>query len=146
MNLLNKTIKKVGEDIEEMKFNTAVSAMMTFVNEWHASEIGLDKKDTQKFLAILSPFAPHLAAELCLMLGFKQNQVWPEYETVKEESVLMIISVNGKVRGKMEMKSGLGQQGVEKMVMQAEKIKPWLEGKQIKKIVFVPNKLINFVI
>lgn len=139
--LLNKTVKKVGEDIEEMKFNTAISAMMTFVNEWHGSEMGLSKKDAQKFLAILSPFAPHLTAELGL-----SQKTWPKHEAIKEESVMMIVSVNGKVRDKMEMKAGLDQSQVEGLVLHAPKMKPWLEGKTVRKIIFVPNKLINIVI
>ena len=146
---LNKIIKKVGADIEAMKFNTAISAMMTFVNEWIVvagaasakASAGLSKKDLQKFLAVLSPFAPHLAAELGLTL-----KTWPEYETVKEESVLMIVSINGKVRDKIEMKNGLIQADVQGLALLAPKIKLWLEGKQVKKVIFVPNKLINFVI
>lgn len=139
--LLNKTIKKVSEDIEAMKFNTAVSTMMEFVNAWNVFEFGLDKKDLQKFLAILSPFAPHLAAELGLTM-----KTWPAYEAVKAESVMMIISVNGKVRDKMEMKSGLDQSQVEGLVLHAPKIKPWLEAKTVRKVIFVPNKLINIVV
>ncbi len=159
--LLHKTIKKVGEDIEEMKFNTAISAMMTFVNEWsrsyddrgssHAdisasgntSEAGLSKKDVQKFLAILSPFAPHLATEL----GFSAKE-WPMFDKalIKEESVTMLVSVNGKVRDKMEMEAGLSQAQIEAMVKASPKMKPWLEGKQVRKVIFVPNKLINFVV
>ncbi len=139
--LLNKTIKKVSEDIEAMKFNTAISAMMSFVNEWSNAEVGLNKKDVQKFLTILFPFAPHLASEL----GCKAD-VWPKYEEVVEKSVEVIISVNGKVRDKMEMASGLSQKEVENMVLISPKIKPWIEGKEIKKIIFVPNKLINIVV
>ena len=138
---LNKTIKKVSEDIELMKFNTAISAMMSFVNEWYSSETGLDKKDLQKFLTILSPFAPHLAAEL----GLKER-TWPTYAEIQEATVMMIVSVNGKVRDKMEMKSGLDQSQVEGLVLHTPKIKPWLEGKQVKKIIFVLNKLINIVV
>ena len=152
VNELNKTIKKVSEDIEAMKFNTAISAMMSFVNEWQASEIGLDKKDLQKFLAILSPFAPHLTAEL----GLKEK-TWPEYEEVKETTVMMIVSVNGKVRDKMEMKAGLDQAEVEKIVFANPKIKAWLSGNppsprasegrgQVRKIIFVKDKLINVVV
>ncbi len=144
-NSLNKTIKKVSEDIEAMKFNTAISAMMTFVNEWQLSETGLDKKDVQKFLAILSPFAPHLVAELLAPRSLG-GVGWPKYEEVTEASIMMIVSVNGKVRDKMEMKSGLDQSQVEGLVLHAPKIKPWLEGKTVRKIIFVPNKLINIVI
>ncbi len=150
---LNKTVKKVSEDIELMKFNTAISTMMTFVNEWQTSEIGLSKKDLQKFLAILSPFAPHLAAELCLTSGFKQ-MAWPKYEEIQETTVMMIVSVNGKVRDKMEMKSGLSQAEVEKIVFANPKIKTWLSGnpstdsgqEQVRKVIFVANKLINIVV
>ncbi len=141
-NLLNKTIKKVGEDIEAMKFNTAISALMTFVNEWHGSELGLASlKDLQKFLAILSPFAPHLAAELGLSI-----KEWPKYQDIKEEKVLMIISVNGKVRDKMEMEAGISQNQAQELTMKSEKVKGWVAGKQIKKVIFVPDKLINIVL
>ena len=142
---LNKTIKKVSEDIDAMKFNTAISAMMTFVNEWHNSDPpaggGLDKKDWQKFLAILSPFAPHLTAELGL-----NAKLWPVYQEVADTTVIMIVSVNGRVRDKMEMRSGLNQSQVEGLVLHSPKIKPWLEGKTVRKIIFVPNKLINIVV
>lgn len=140
-NSLNKTIKKVSEDVEAMKFNTAISTLMTFVNEWSAAPEDLSKKDLQKFLAILSPFAPHLAAELGLNL-----KTWPAYEEVAETTVMMIISVNGKVRDKMEMKAGLDQKQVEDLVLHASKVKPWLEGRQVRKVIFVPNRLINIVV
>ncbi len=147
--LLNKTIKKVGEDIEAMKFNTAVSSLMTFTNEWQLNPAGLNKKSIAKFLIILSPFAPHMAEELWSVLKLKglcSQQPWPKYQAVKEEKIIMIISVNGKVRDKMEMQSGLNQSQVENLVLRAPRIKPWLEGKQVRKIIFVPNKLINIVI
>lgn len=140
-NALNKTIKKVSQDIDAMKFNTAISAMMTFVNEWSGAPEGLDKKDLQKFLAILSPFAPHLAAELRLT-----QKIWPEHEEIQEATVMMVVSVNGKVRDKMEVIAGLDQSQVEGLVLHAPKVKPWLEGKTVRKIIFVPNKLINIVV
>lgn len=138
---LEKTIKKVSEDIEAMKFNTAISSMMTFVNQWSASQDGLAKEDLQRFLGILSPFAPHLCAELGLTL-----KTWPKYQEIVDETVVMIISVNGRVRDKMEMTAGLDQKKVEEIVLHSEKIKPWLEGKEPKKIIFVQNKLINIVV
>jgi leucyl-tRNA synthetase len=149
--LLHKTIKKVGEDIEAMKFNTAVSAMMEFANAWHLSQTRLNKKDTQKLLIILSPFAPHLTEELWQTLKYKgqcSRQIWPAYDQVlfQEEKIIMVISVNGKVRDKMEFASDVTQQEVESIVLRAPKVKPWLEGKQVKKVIFVPNKLINIVI
>ena len=148
---LHKTLKKVSEDIELMKFNTAISALMTFVNEWSLSAQGLDKKDSQMFLMLLSPFAPHLTEELWHTLKFKGScslQKWPQYseKLIKEEKVLLIVQINGKVRDKIEIRSGLDQSQVEGLVMKSEKIKPWVEGKKIQKVIFVPNKLINIVI
>ncbi len=148
--LLNKTIKKVGEDIELMKFNTAVSSLMEFVNAWNVSETGLNKKDLQNFLTILSPFAPHFAEELYLTLGLKQikDQKWPEYDEklIKDQKVLLIIQINGKVRDKIEVPVGINQKDAEKIVFESPKIKIWISGKEVRKIIFVPNKLINIVI
>ncbi len=163
-NSLNKTIKKVSEDIEAMKFNTAISSMMTFVNEWsrlsednrgssiksgHGSGVGLNKKEIQQFLIILSPFAPHLTEELWQMLQFKGlcgQQSWPSIEQIKEEKIVFIIQINGKVRDKMEIDATLNQNQIEDLVLHAPKIKPWLQDKPVKKIIFVPGKLINIVI
>ncbi len=149
--LLNKTIKKVGDDIELMKFNTAISSMMEFVNAWSASESSLDKKDLQKFLIILSPFAPHLAEELWSAAGFKGlcgQQVWPTYDEklTKEEKVLLVVQINGKVRDKIEVSAGLNQKEAEKIATESPKVKNWIAGKQVKKIIFVSDKLINIVI
>ncbi len=144
VNLLNKTIKKVSEDIEAMKFNTAISAMMMFVNEWAASaqaSASLSKKDVQKFLAILSPFAPHLVAEL----GLKQ-EIWPIYEEVKEAKVILVVQINGKFRDKMEVLANIDQAQAEAIVIQSDRIKTLVGKTEIKKIIFVPNKLINIVI
>jgi len=134
-----------------MKFNTAVSAFMEFANAWQTSEMGLDKKDLQKFLIILSPFAPHVAEELWEVLRFKgmcSQQKWPKYDEklVKEEKVLMIVQVNGKVRDKIEVVAGMSQKEAEKVAMESEKVKPWLRGKEVRKVIFVPDKLINIVI
>jgi len=149
--LLHKTIKKVSEDIELMKFNTAVSSMMEFVNAWQVAPEGLDKKDLSDFFKILSPFAPHLAEELWNVMGFKDmccNQKWPKYdeELIEEENVLLIVQVNGKVRDKIEVKTGITQKEAEKLVLKSEKIKNLTGDKKPIKIVFVPNKLINIVI
>jgi len=147
---LHKTIKKVSEDIELTKFNTAVSSFMEFINAWHISEGSLDKKDFADFLKILSPFAPHLAEELWITVGFNGlccNQKWPAYNTklIKEEKVLLIVQINGKVRDKIEVNADITQKEAEKIVLKSEKVKQLLEGKEVKKIIFVPNKLVNFV-
>lgn len=149
--VLHKTIKKVGEDIEVLKFNTAVSSLMEFANAWQTSATGLNKKDLAEFLKILSPFAPHLAEELWLLSGFKNLcciQKWPKFnpKLIEDETILLIVQVNGKVRDKFEVKASISQKEAEKMVNNSEKIKIWLEGKEIKKIIFIPGKLINIVI
>lgn len=149
--LLNKTIKKVSEDIESMKFNTAVSSMMEFANAWQISESSLDKKDLQDFLIILSPFVPHLAEELWQNLKFKgqcSKQKWPKYDEklAKDEKIMLIVQVNGKVRDKVEFTAGISQKDAERIVLKSPKIKNWIGGKKISKIIFVPDKLINIVI
>jgi leucyl-tRNA synthetase len=149
---LYKTIKKVSEDVEAMKFNTAVSSLMEFVNKWHLSNKGLDKKDTESFLKILSIFAPHLSEELWQQKEFEGlccSQKWPKYDEklMKEKKVMMIVQINGKVRDKISADAGLLQDEVEKMVLDSPKIQNWIKDKkEIKKIIFVPNKLINIVI
>lgn len=149
--LLHKTIKKIEEDIELMKFNTAVSSMMEFVNAWQKNPGGLDKDGLSIFLRILSPFAPHLSEELWSQAGFKGfccAQDWPRYnpKLIEQEKILLIVQVNGKVRDKFEIKSGADQKQVEKLALGSEKIKNLVKGQEIKKIIFIPDKLINIVI
>jgi len=149
--LLHKTIKKVSGDIEIMKFNTAVSSMMEFANAWNVSKNGLDKKDLEDFLKILSPFAPHLAEELWNVAGFKGlccQQKWPKYDEklIEEEKILLIVQINGKVRDKIEVSAGIAQKEAEKLVFKSEKVKNWITNvKKIEKVIFVADKLINFV-
>jgi leucyl-tRNA synthetase len=149
--LLHKTIKKVSEDIESTKFNTSVSSLMEFINTWQLSKDGIEIQDLADFLKILSPFAPHLAEELWIASGFNGlccNQKWPSYNAklIKEENVLLIAQINGKVRDKIEISADITQKEAEKTVLQSEKIKQLLQGKEVKKIIFVPNKLVNIVI
>ena len=148
---LHKTIKKVSEDIDLMKFNTAVSCMMEFVNAWQIPGQGLDKKDLHKFLVILSPFAPHISEEIWNLADFKglcSQQKWPKYDEklVKKEKVFLIVQVNGRIRDKIEIKSGIIQKEAEKIVLNSEKIKGLIGKNKVKKIIFVPDKLINIVI
>lgn len=148
--LLHKTIKKVTEDIEDFHFNTAISQMMIFVN--FASKFdSLPKPAVEKFLQILSPFAPHIAEELWDVLGRKESiflQVWPEYnkELIKDEMVNLVVQINGKVRETIKVEVGVTEEEAKKLAALQEKIKPWLEGKEIIKIIFVPDKLINIVV
>ena len=118
--------------------------MMEFVNAWQVSKEGLDKKDLHDFLKILSPFAPHLSEELWAGTGLKGlccEQKWPKYDEklIKEEKVLFIVQINGKVRDKIEVDADLTQKSAEKIVLNSEKIKALIgEGKEVVKIIFVP--------
>ncbi len=147
--LLHKTIKKVSEDIESMKFNTAISSLMELVNV--CQKKGLSEKDFKDFLKILSPFAPHLSEELWEKAGFKGfccSQKWPEYDKklVKERKITLVVQINGKVRDKIEVETGISEKQAKELALSQEKVKKWLVGKKIRKIVFVPEKLINFVV
>jgi len=149
--LLHKTIKKVSEDIESLKFNTAVSSLMEFSNAWQAGKEGLGEKDFKDFLKILLPFAPHLAEELWEKAEFKGiccNQKWPKYnpKLIKEKMITLVIQVNGKIRGKIEVETDISEEKAKELALKSEKIKKWLAEKEIKKIIFVPGKLINFVL
>jgi len=149
--ILHKTIKKVSEDIGNMKFNTAVSAMMEFTNSWQKDILKIKKEDFKNFLKILSPFAPHLAEELWEKSGQRNSiflEAWPKYdqELVKEKTITFIVQINGKVRGRVEIEAGITEEKAKEIALSEEKTKKWIEGKEVKKTIFVPNKLINIVI
>jgi leucyl-tRNA synthetase len=148
--LVQKTIKKVGEDIEGLKLNTAVSALMILANELDKQK-ELSKVQYSKFLILLNPLAPHLAEELWHIAGFKGlccRQEWPEYdsEMIKEEKINLIIQINGKVRDKIEVAPGISEAEAKEVSQKTEKVVKYLSGREIKKIIFVRDRLINFVI
>lgn len=140
---LDRLIEKVGKDIEEFKFNTAIAAMMKFVNSWQDSTNGLSDQDIRRFLLILAPFAPFMTEELFSEHSI-HKQSWPSFAKASEgqadEEMSIVVQVNGKVRGVIMAKGDL-----EKAALEDEKIKKWLEGKTYKTVV-VPGRLINFVL
>ena len=149
--LLHKTIKKVSEDIENLRFNTAVSALMVLVNEMFAGKEGLTKDNLKTLLLLLAPFAPHLAEELWGRLGQKNSihlQGWPKYDPrlIKEDTFILVVQVSGRVRDKVEALSGISEKEARDLAISSERVKKWVEGKTIKKVVFVQDKLINIVI
>ncbi len=148
--LIHKTIKKVTEDIENFRFNTAISQMMILVNEME-KEKELQVASYELLIIILSSFAPHIAEELWNKLGRKESiflQKWPEYdpEIIKDEKITLVIQVNGKVRDSIEADAGISEAEAKELAMQSEKIKTRTAGKEIKKIIFVKGKLINIVL
>jgi len=148
--LLNKTIKKISDDLEEMKFNTAVAALMILVNEME-KEKNISRDIFEKFLIIFSPFAPHFAEELWQKLGHQKSIFlarWPEVDKkyLIEDKINFVVQINGRVREIIKIKNDLSEEEIKKLVLNSEKIKKYFVGKKIKKIIFVSNKLINFVL
>ena len=147
-NLLHKTIKKVGEDIAALKFNTAISALMIFLNALE-KEKTLGKNQWQSFLRLLSPFAPHIAEELWAESGQKKSvhkTEWPEFDAARliEGSIKIAVQINGKTRGEAEVASDAGKETVEKAAREA--VAARLDGKQILRTIVVPERLVNFVV
>ena len=148
-SLVHKTIKKAGEDIEMMKFNTAISAMMILVNE--AEKNGIAKDSYGAFVKILAPFAPHIAEEIWEKLGNTESifaSAWPDYDSglIKDEEINLVVQVNGKMRDMLKVGADIGQDGAKAAALESEKIKAHVAGKEIRKIIFVPGKLLNIVV
>jgi len=149
-SLTHKTVKKVGKDIENFRFNTAVSAMMILANEIEKSE-KVSSEDYEMFLKILSPFAPHIAEELWEKLGHKESifkESWPKYnpKLIKDEEIELVIQINGKLRDRIRVVADISEKEAKKLAMESEKIKNSIAGKEAKKVIFVKGKLINIVI
>ncbi len=147
--LLHKTIKKVADDIDAMKFNTAIAAMMTLVGDFQKN--GCTRGDMKALLVMLSPFAPHIAEELWEMLGgqgFCCQQSWPAYDESKTvaQSVTIAVQVGGKMRGTVEVPSGSDNAAIEAAVKAEPKIAKFLEGMDVVKVIHVPGKLVNFIV
>ncbi len=150
LKLLHQTIQKVQTDIENLKFNTGISALMVF-NNLAIKKGRVTKKSAETFALILAPFAPHLAEELWHLYGHKESlayETWPEVDEqlLKEESFEYPVSFNGKVRFKIELPADSSRQEAEQAVLFDLKAKKWTDGKTIRKFIFVPNKIINVVV
>lgn len=149
-NIMHKTIKKVGEDIQEFKLNTAVSAMMILVNKLNEQE-KISKNNFENLLKILSPFAPHLSEELWEELGNKQSifkEVWPEFnkDLIKDEIINLVIQVNGKLRATIEVPVDISEKEAIELAKNNEKIQNWIKDKKIVKAIFVKGRLVNIVL
>jgi len=146
--LLHQTIKKVTEDIEQLRFNTAISQMMVFTNEMTKTE-QRSRSLIEPFVLLLSPFAPHLAEELWALLGHKPSvsqQPWPLFDAALtiSDRLTIPIQVNGRLRAKIEVGTDVMREQVESLAR--TEAAEWLQGKEPKKVVYVEKKLINFVV
>jgi leucyl-tRNA synthetase len=148
--LLHETIKKVGDDIESMGFNTAISHMMEFVNALQKAP-QVRRSSMLAFLQILAPFAPHLAEELWERLGQEpsiQRAPWPQFDPAKlaNDQVKLVFQVNGKFRGDQLVPAGLTETEAVRFAHENARVASYLTGKVIKRVVFVPNKILNLVV
>ncbi len=148
-NSLHKTIRKVGNDIDELKYNTAVSEMMKFMNV--VKNYQISQEDFEKFLKILAPFAPHIAEEIWESLGNKSSihlEKWPEYDVklAKDDTYVIAVQVNGKVRAEIEIGDGASEEDVKEMVFSDLQIKKWIGEHEVKKSIYIKNKIFNIVV
>ncbi|MBP3635870.1 MAG: leucine--tRNA ligase [Bacilli bacterium] len=148
--IINKGIKKVSEDIENLKYNTAVSTLMTMLNEFNANK-KITKKEYRIFLQLLNPFAPHITEELNQMIGFDKELStisWPSYDEskLKDDTYEMVVQVNGKVRGKIEVSTDTTEEEMKKLSKEIDNVKNYIDGKEIVKEVVVPKKLVSIVV
>jgi leucyl-tRNA synthetase len=149
-NIIHKTIKGVGEDIEAMKFNTAVSKLMIAVNEATASSEITDK-DLETLVLLTYPFAPHISEEIWSNLGHSDSIVlhpWPAYDVSKliEKQVEIVININGKIRDRMIVDFNTNEETLIDLALSSKKVVDHLAGQKPKKIIVIPNKLVNLVI
>lgn len=148
--LLHKTIKKVSEDIESMSFNTAVSSMMVLSNEMDKMEY-VNEKDFKIFLQLLAPFVPHVAEELWNALGEKKSihkSPWPKFnqKLIVEESIKIVIQVNSKVRAEFSISKDMDDEAIKNLALKNEGIQSWIEGKNIFRVIYVKDRLVNIVV
>lgn len=149
-SLMHKTIKKVSDDIESMKFNTAIAAMMTLLNEIY--NVGsITKKEFRDLLIILNPFAPHVTEELYQLIGCEgvlDEQEWVTYDEAlcKDDTIEIVCQINGKVKSKLTIPTDAAKDDVIALAKADEAIVKATEGKNIVKEIYVPNKLVNLVV
>jgi len=149
LRLLHKTIKKVTSDIESMSFNTAISQMMIFVNEY--SRLSQRSKEAMEaFVLLLSPFAPHIAEELWQRLGHRETlayESWPSYEEelTKDPEIELAVQINGKVRDKITVSAQSDEETIRNQALTAEKVKQQLAGMTVRKVIVIKDRLVNIV-
>jgi leucyl-tRNA synthetase len=156
VSLLHKTIKKVGDDIEDFKYNTAISALMILVNEIYDfknknNSWPLSNDNLALFVRILEPFAPHLAEELWSNIGHSDlivKESWPKYDEslLKDDTFILAIQINGKLRSTIEVASDIKEEAAKELAFADLNVKKWLEDKEVIKVVYVKGKLLSIVI
>jgi leucyl-tRNA synthetase len=147
---INITVHKVTADIEALRFNTSIAKMMEFVNLAKKQE-RLPREIAEKFVLVLSPFAPHIAEELWKRLGHAESLAyypWPKADPdwLQSDAVVLTVHINGKRRAELQVARTLSQAQVEEIARQAPGVADKLEGLAIKKVIYVAGKLVNFIV
>lgn len=145
----HQTVKKVTEDFEGMRYNTAISQMMVFINECYKVD-SIPKEFVEGFIIMLSPITPHLSEELWEKLGHEESIAyvsWPTYDESKmeEDTVEVAVQINGKVRAKINVAKDISKEELEKTALKDEQVKQWIDGKELKKVIAIPGRLVNIV-
>ncbi|QAA24064.1 leucine--tRNA ligase [Sporolactobacillus terrae] len=145
----HQTVKKVTEDYEIMHFNTGIAQLMTFINEAYKQET-IPASMAEGFIKLLSPIAPHISEEIWSLLGHEESietSSWPSFDVKKlvEDKVEIIVQVNGKIRTRFQVDKGIARERLQEIALNDERIKERLEGKSVKKVIAVPDKLVNIV-
>jgi leucyl-tRNA synthetase len=152
---LHRAVATVGRDIERLKFNTALSALMELLRWARQHKPAMDhacwERVSATFTLLLAPFAPHLAEELWSRLGRPYSvhlQPWPAYDpdAVQERQVTLVVQVNGKRRDVLETTAGLGREQAVAMALASERVRRHLDGREPRQVVFVPDRVVNLVI
>ena len=147
---MHKTIKKVTEDYDKMKFNTAIAALMALINDIYKKG-SITRGELKTFITLLNPAAPHLTEEMWERANFGgclNETTWPEYDEAKcvDDTVEIVAQINGKVKDKIQIAANLSKEEMEKVALENEKIVALIEGKQVVKVICVPGKLVNIVV
>jgi leucyl-tRNA synthetase len=147
---LHQTIQKVTEDLEGMRFNTAIAAMMEFTNHLTKLEVR-PRLVLEPFVLLLAPFAPHLAEELWHALGHGGTlayEPWPKFDPnlTKVDKIEVPVQINGKLRARLQVPSGIDKAALEERALADERIRELIAGKQVRKVIIVPGKLVNIVV
>ena len=149
LTLMHQTIKKVSDDIESMKFNTAVSSLMIYVNTLDKKN-KISQEEFKTLILLLAPFAPHITEELWLLLGRKDSihiQNWPTYDSKKliKDEIILAVQINGKVKANVLVSRDQSEEEIKTMALALPEVNKWLKGKKPERVIVVPRKIISIV-